>query len=151
MFRNFWWFLSINIKILWRKIFYYRQGSTLLLNESFAFNFLCESFQPKLIIFFIQIINGFFIFYNVAWDAFDKKLSENLSIFFFWWRFWKCFFDIWKIPGASIAPDDPAKLKLRTKKSKTRKLNLTLFPHELWFCNKKRKVVLNCLPFRFFF
>ncbi len=44
--------LSINRKILLENKSYYREGVALRMNQSFAFEFLCENFQPKLINFY---------------------------------------------------------------------------------------------------
>jgi hypothetical protein len=41
--------LSINKKILLENKSYYREGVALRMNQRFAFEFLCEKFQPKLI------------------------------------------------------------------------------------------------------
>jgi hypothetical protein len=41
--------LSINRKIFLENKSYYREGVALRMNQSFAFEFLCENFQPKLI------------------------------------------------------------------------------------------------------
>jgi hypothetical protein len=40
---------------------YYREGFALRMNQSFAFEFLCENFQPKLINSYSNL-NGFFHF-----------------------------------------------------------------------------------------
>ncbi len=49
IFKDCFGILSINRKILLENKFYYREGVALRMNQSFAFEFLCENFQPKLI------------------------------------------------------------------------------------------------------
>jgi hypothetical protein len=74
---------------------YYRQGSTLLLNQSFAFNFVCENFQPKLINCYSNY-QWIFIFYSVAW------LTTGMSQM----RLYEYMFQMWRI--------DPYALCIRT-------------------------------------
>jgi hypothetical protein len=67
IFKDCFGILSINRKILLENKSYYGEGVALQMNQSFAFEFLCENFQPKLINSYSNFKRVFFIFYCETW------------------------------------------------------------------------------------
>jgi hypothetical protein len=75
-------------KILWWSISFNPQGSALLMNQSFAFKYLCENFQPKLINSYInsQRLLDFLWGYLGSYVLSFKDVIQKV-LFIFWYTF----------------------------------------------------------------